>query len=160
MSEVRWARLLGVAAWPYVRYSLDDTSELLRRRLVNFSARDNLCLAELARHEADLDVPIPGWSVAGRMLLPSFRGLLDRLARLEQDRELTDRILALAQQREQRDGSWPPALSVGEPSGSCPSDAWEYEIAHDGSVSIALDREVQPLATGLNLPTRFRFVPL
>lgn len=161
--DLRWRDLPEAAAWtaarPYVRYCMDDVSEGLRVRLSNLAGMGHLCLAELARHNADLDVPIPRWNKVGKLFAPQLGGVLERLARLEHDLELTDRILALAERRQQAGTPWPPALPPSQSSASCPADAWMYEIESDGSITISLSREVEPLATGPHIPTRFTFVP-
>lgn len=150
-------RALFKVARPYVSYCLADVSDEYRERLGNLAKVDALCDADLSALGADLDIPPPRWNVIGAMIVPSLRGAVDRLRRLELDVELTERLLELDAERRANDGEWPARRASVELSTVCPDDRWSYTTAEDGSMTIAFSREISwPDQVGTILPTEFK----
>ena len=89
-----------------------------------------------------------------------FTDPLHRVARLELDFELTRKLIELEAARRGNAGRWTAAVPGVEDSEACPHDLWVYGVEPDGSMSIALSREVSwPDPRGLVLPTRFTAGP-
>lgn len=150
------SRLLGGVTKPYLRYCVADISDDVRARLVNLERVSSLCDYDLARHDADLELPVPDWNVMGKLMAPDLTNAVNRVARLELDLELTSRLLQL--EAACRDtGKWPAALPGGERSEACPQDRWIYEVAADGSMRLALSREPSwPRGAGAQQPAYFQ----
>lgn len=145
---------------PYVEYCVSDVSEAYRRRLEKSRELEAPCDADLAELKADLKLTIPRWNVLGNTLFSDMTGAFDRLASLDLDLELTAMLLELGQARSAGEGAWPVSLPGMEESTACPGDRWDYELAPDGSMALALSREVSwPTQKGLVLPTRFAAGP-
>jgi len=144
-------RAVFAAARPYARYCTADLSEAWHRRLVEISELDYLC-----DRGADLDIPVPQWNLVGRIAVPGYSGLIERIARLEIDLELTAKLLELRSARDANGGAWVASLPGIESSRACPRDRWLYEVGPGGGMSIALDRAIEWAdARGAVLPTRY-----
>jgi len=158
-----YAGLSGVAkrvminvAKPYFKLCMADVSDVYLERLENLDEVTAICDYDLSSRQADLDIPIPRWNLFGGLVVPNLGNALDRLARLEVDLELTARLLDLEQRRLEGRGSWPDFLSDGEASIACPKDRWVYEATDDGSMTLALSRELSwSELRGHKLPTTF-----
>jgi hypothetical protein len=158
-----YAGLSGVAqrvminvAKPYFKLCMADVSDVYRERLENLDEVTAICDYDLSSRQADLEIPIPRWNVLGGLVVPNLGSALDRLARLEVDLELTARLLDLEQRRLDDEGSWPDSLPDGERSIACPKDRWIYDITDDGTMTLALARELTwSELRGHKLPTEF-----
>jgi len=132
---------------PYANYCFADLSDDYRRRLLTLAESGASCDYYLSDSDASLDIPVPSWNLFGNLVKPTFRGVLDRLARLELDLELTGRVLQL------ETAPWDEWV---EHSSACPKDSWLYKAGVDGSMSIAFSREISwPDQVGAILPTSF-----
>jgi hypothetical protein len=149
---------------PYGRYCAADVSNDYRERLVNLERLPAICDYDLSADRADLDVPIPFWNRIAPTLVPdNLAAVVDRLARLQVDLELTAKLIELGRARRTNAGTWPASLAGIERSEACPRDRWVYRVAADGTMTLALDRQLEwrhlvPYV-GPRYPTRFRVAP-
>jgi len=158
-----YAGLSGVAhrvmvnvAKPYFRLCMADVSDVYRERLDNLDEVTAICDYDLSSQQADLEIPIPRWNILGGLVVPNLGNALDRLARLEVDLEFTARLLDLEQRRHGGEGEWPDSLPDGEASIACPKDRWIYDVTDDGTMTLALARElIWSDLRGHKLPTAF-----
>ncbi len=149
------SRVLSAVAKPYVQYCLAEVSDDYRARVANLEKLEAIYDYDLASQHASLQVEVPRWNLVGGLVNPQIGDALDRLARLELDLELTVRLLDLEQARRDAGGVWPDSLPGGDASTACPRDRWVYEVAGDGSMTLALERETRWPKRHGGLPTRF-----
>ena len=150
-------RLWERVAKPYTALCFADLSDVYRRELERRIGRRSLCDSR----GPDLRVRPARWNMLGNFVnKEDFTYPLHRLARLELDLELTRKLIEVEAARRGNGGRWAPEVSGIEESEACPDDRWLYEVGPDGSMSLALSREVSwPDARGLILPTRFAAEP-
>lgn len=154
------SRVLSAVAKPYVQYCLAEVSDDYRSRVANLEKLQAICDYDLASQHASLQVEVPRWNLVGGLVNPQVGDALDRLARLELDLELTVRLLDLEQARRDAGGVWPDSLPGGDASTACPRDRWVYEVAGDGLMTLAFERETRWPKIHGTLPNGFTIGPL
>jgi hypothetical protein len=136
---------------PFARFSMAEKAEGVRA-ILEAMRRANLCSVDEVAAAAIWKPRLSRWNFVGRRAWPDFAIAIDRVARLELDRELTLLVAA---------ARIPGAASDRRiPSADCPSASWAERPAGEGAWTIAFEGESPswPSRMGTVLPLSHRFL--
>jgi hypothetical protein len=146
LRELKWLEQ------PYLRMCAAD-SWRAHAELLEELKRKNICDLDAARIESGLPIRLAGWNYFGRIMIPSYGPSLVRLRNVVVGHELTAKVLQ-AKSARAASGAWPAAIAGIEES-RCSGRSWNYGVASDGTMTLALDKPIvtpkQPFLTVLPL---------
>jgi hypothetical protein len=130
-------RLVMPLLRPYLRMCVADSSRA-RAELLEELKKKNICDLDLVRMENELPMRLAGWNRFGLNSMPNYPASLVRLRNLVVGHELTAKVLQ-AKNARAASGAWPAAIAGIEKS-RCSGRSWNYGVASDGTMTLALDK--------------------